>query len=356
MKLDPLFWSGRRVFLTGNTGFKGSWMSIWLKFMGAEVRGFALEPPSKPNLYELTNCGNDTDTTKGDIRDFSVLSRALNEFNPSVVIHMAAQPLVRLSYTAPLSTFETNVMGTANLLEACRSCKSVQAIVNVTTDKCYENREWVWGYRETDPMGGSDPYSASKGCAELVTTAFRRSFFETEGSPTVCSARAGNVIGGGDWADDRLLPDIFRALKAGEELQIRYPQATRPWQHVLEPLHGYLLLAQHAVLNPLLADGAWNFGPRDEDILSVGDVVKFVGTKRGDLKWSFRAEEVLHEATLLKLDISKAVSQLRWTPKWGVHESIARVVDWHSGYDKGLDPLGMCLEQVEEFQNIVCGG
>ena len=176
MKLDPLFWSGRRVFLTGNTGFKGSWMSIWLKFMGAEVRGFALEPPSKPNLYELTNCGNDTDTTKGDIRDFSVLSRALNEFNPSVVIHMAAQPLVRLSYTAPLSTFETNVMGTANLLEACRSCKSVQAIVNVTTDKCYENREWVWGYRETDPMGGSDPYSASKGCAELVTTAFRRSF------------------------------------------------------------------------------------------------------------------------------------------------------------------------------------
>jgi len=261
-KVDPSFWKGKKVYLTGHTGFKGSWLSLWLQSMGAVVKGYSLEPNTKPNLFTEANVEENMNSEFGDIRDLNQISKSMLDFNPDILIHMAAQPLVRLSYQEPVDTYTTNVIGTVNVLEAARGCPNLKAIVSVTTDKCYENNEWDWGYRENEPMGGHDPYSSSKGCAELVTSAYRRSFFNAENSASLASARAGNVIGGGDWADDRLIPDILKAFEKSKPVVIRNPISTRPWQHVLEPLSGYLVLAQELFENGKEYAEGWNFGPK----------------------------------------------------------------------------------------------
>ncbi|MDH4276236.1 MAG: CDP-glucose 4,6-dehydratase, partial [Gammaproteobacteria bacterium] len=307
MAVHAAFWSKKRVFLTGHTGFKGSWLSLWLQNMGAEVCGFAIEPPTTPNLFTTANVSQGMRSTMGDIRDYESVHRAMQLFNPEIVIHMAAQPLVRLSYKEPVLTYSTNVMGTVHVLEAARNVANVRAIINVTTDKCYENKEWVWAYRENEPMGGYDPYSNSKGCSELVTSAYRQSYF-TSDSVAVATARAGNVIGGGDWAEDRLIPDILRAFEMRKPVNIRNPSAIRPWQHVLEPLSGYLMLAQH-----LCSDEgqkyaqAWNFGPNEDDVKPVQWIVEQLANNWGNgATWQMDNALHPHEAHYLKLDISKA--------------------------------------------------
>ncbi|RYY17500.1 MAG: CDP-glucose 4,6-dehydratase [Alphaproteobacteria bacterium] len=313
--VNPTFWSGKRVFLTGHTGFKGSWLSLWLQAMGADLTGFALAPPTDPSLFQAADVAQGMTSIIGDIRDAGALAHALVTASPEIVIHMAAQPLVRASYDDPVGTYATNVMGTVHVLEAVRRAPGVRACVVVTTDKCYENREWVWGYREDEAMGGYDPYSNSKGCAELVTSAYRRSFFGESGTATA-SARAGNVIGGGDWAVDRLIPDILRAVVAGEPVVIRNPHSIRPWQHVLEPLSGYLVLAQSLWTDPTGAAEGWNFGPRDEDARPVQWIVEQLCELWGDGASWVRDERLQpHEANYLKLDISKARARLGWEPR-----------------------------------------
>ncbi len=349
-RVQPGFWQGKKVFLTGHTGFKGSWLSLWLQSLGAVVKGYALAPPTTPALFDVARVADGMASQIGDIRDLSILSASLQDFRPDIVIHMAAQPLVRLSYREPVETYATNVMGTVHLLEAARHCDSVRVIVNVTTDKCYENREWVWGYREDEPMGGHDPYSSSKGCVELVTAAWRRSFFQGENGPVLASARAGNVIGGGDWAEDRLIPDILRAFEQGKPVIIRHPNATRPWQHVLEPLSGYLVLAQslwnerHA-----LAEG-WNFGPREGDARPVRWIVeKLVQDWGSGASWALDAEPQLHEAGYLKLDCSKAHSRLGWQPVWALETALQRIVDWQQAWRAGDDMHGHCLHEIADY-------
>lgn len=331
--VNPTFWKGKKVFLTGHTGFKGSWLSLWLNSLGATVKGYALEPPTTPSLFKEANVNNYIQSTIGDIRDLETLSKSMMDFNPDILIHMAAQPLVRLSYQQPLETYSTNVMGTLHVLEAARRCKNLRAIVNVTTDKCYENKEWEWGYREHEPMGGHDPYSNSKGCAELVTSAYRKSFFTDPDGTLLASARAGNVIGGGDWADDRLIPDILRAFEKENPVIIRNPQATRPWQHVLEPLGGYLVLAQSLVeKGHTFADG-WNFGPKDEDVEPVEWILnKMVGYWGKGASWQLTSDAQPHEAKYLKLDISKARMHLGWTPTWRLDATLHKIVDWHRAW------------------------
>lgn len=347
---DPAFWSGRRVFITGHTGFKGSWLSLWLQGMGAKLAGFALNPPTTPSLFDEAHVAAGMLSTIGDIREAEGLAAAMRAFEPEVVIHMAAQPLVRLSYKDPLLTYATNVMGTAHLLEAVRNTPSVRAVVNVTTDKCYENREWVWGYREDEPMGGHDPYSSSKGCSELVTTAYRKSFF-AGGRVALASARAGNVIGGGDWASDRLLPDVLRAFERDEPVVIRYPKAIRPWQHVLEPLSGYLVLAEQLCSD----DGqryasAWNFGPRDGDAKPVEWIVDRMTAAWGaNAQWRLDAAEQPHEAHFLKLDISKAGSDLGWLPRWRLQTALDEIVHWHRAWLRREDMRELCLEQIGKY-------
>ncbi len=353
--IDTSFWQGRRVFLTGHTGFKGAWLAYWLSRMGAMVYGYSLEPPTEPNAFSILGLPKLLDQTFGDIRDGVSLSEVLLGFKPEIVFHLAAQPLVRLSYKEPRLTFETNVMGTLNVYEAVRACASVRAIVTVTTDKCYENREWVWGYRESDPMGGFDPYSSSKGCAELLSAAYRNSFFSSQHSDSnravaLATARAGNVIGGGDWALDRLVPDCVRSLVAGEEIVIRSPNAIRPWQHVLEPLGGYLLLAQ-----ALYNDGGefaqgWNFGPGDRGVMSVESIVRRVIEQWGSGGYRIEANADLHEAQLLKLDISKARAYLRWNPVYSVNEAIDKTVAWYkSFYDKKSDMAAITSSQIRDY-------
>jgi len=323
----------RRIMLTGHTGFKGSWMACWLQQLGAEVCGYSLPAPSSPAHWGLLAL--DMRSEIADIRDAETLQKVFDEFRPEIVFHLAAQPLVRDSYRIPVETYETNVMGTLNVFEACRATDSVCAIVNVTTDKCYENKEWVWGYRENDPMGGYDPYSSSKGCSELLTASYRSSYFnaETYGSKhqtLLASCRAGNVIGGGDWAADRLVPDIMRAVAEDHAVEIRNPGSTRPWQHVLEPLRGYLLVGQRLLQGEVACATGWNFGPSAEGNISVGEVVRLVKER-----WSridYRLGQILdlpHEANLLKLDCSKACAALDWRPVWSGSESIARTVDWY---------------------------
>lgn len=334
--MNAQFWHGKKVFLTGHTGFKGSWLSLWLQSLGAELTGFALAPPTSPSLFEEAEVAKGMTSLVGDVRDLTALQAALNKAQPEIVIHMAAQPLVRYSYQNPVETYTTNVMGTVHLLESVRHTPSVRAVVNVTTDKCYENKEWAWGYRENEPMGGFDPYSNSKGCSELVTSSYRNSFFKDSGV-ALASARAGNVIGGGDWAADRLVPDILRALEQGQPVSIRNPNAIRPWQHVLEPLSGYLQLAEQlfASRGQSFAE-AYNFGPREEDAKPVQWIVQSICAawiKGGSAaKWEQQAGEHPHEAHYLKLDISKAKARLGWQPKWSLDIALAKIVEWHLVY------------------------
>ena len=310
---------GKRVFITGHTGFKGSWLALWLTKMGATVKGYSLAPSTQPSHWELLNL--DIDSVYADIRDKKKLEKELCDFKPHIVFHLAAQPLVRLSYENPYETYETNVMGTMALLEACRKSTNLQAIVIITTDKCYENKEWVWGYRENEPMGGYDPYSSSKACVELLTSSYRRSFFNIEDFGTkhsilLSSVRAGNVIGGGDWANDRLIPDIMKATSKRETVVIRNPHATRPWQHVLEPLSGYLLLGHKLLEGEKLFADAWNFGPTDSGNIAVGDVITEMQKYWSEIKVQYDSTEELHEAKLLKLDSSKSRIYLKWKPVW----------------------------------------
>lgn len=355
--MNPGFWKGKRVFLTGHTGFKGSWLSLWLQWLGAEVTGYALKPSTNPSLFEVANVAAGMHSIIGDVRDLDSLQKAIQDSSPDIVIHMAAQPLVRYSYSNPVETYATNVMGSVHILESVRNTKSVKAVVNVTSDKCYENKEWVWGYREDEAMGGYDPYSNSKGCAELVTSAFRSSFFNPddykEHGVAVASARAGNVIGGGDWAGDRLIPDFIRAIVAGETVVIRSPNAIRPWQHVLEPLSGYLVLAEKLYNNGNQFAEAWNFGPSDSDAKSVGWIINELVINWAD-RASFRVDASaanFREANFLKLDSSKARMQLGWQPQWDAAETIKRICAWHKAHLNGQDMKAYALGEIQQYQS-----
>ena len=352
--VNPLFWKGKRVFLTGHTGFKGSWLSLWLQSMGAQVVGYALAPPTSPSLFVATNAAEEMTSLVGDIRDFSSLSSAFLKYQPEIVIHMAAQPLVRYSYVNPIETYSTNLMGTVHLLEASRLAGSVRAIVNVTSDKCYENHEWLWGYRENEPMGGHDPYSSSKGCAELVSSAYRSSYFSpmnyANHGVALATARAGNVIGGGDWAEDRLIPDIMNAITHGSPVNIRNPLATRPWQHVLEPLSGYLLLAQKLYEEGASYAEGWNFGPSDEDAKPVLWITERLIDMWGEgACWTLDKNIHPHEAHHLKLDCSKAKARLDWYPRWHLEDALSAIVDWHRAYQHGKNMHELTLHQIRTY-------
>jgi CDP-glucose 4,6-dehydratase len=349
-KVDASFWKGKRVFLTGHTGFKGSWLSLWLQNMGAIVKGYSLDVNSKPALFIEANVEAEMESEIGDIRNLEQLTKSMVSFSPDILIHMAAQPLVRLSYQEPVDTYTTNVIGTVNVLESARKCPNVKGIVAVTTDKCYENKEWEWGYRENEPMGGYDPYSSSKGCSELVTSAYRRSFFSSEDTASLASARAGNVIGGGDWAEDRLIPDILRAFEKSEPVVIRNPLSTRPWQHVLEPLSGYLVLAQELFLNGDEFAEGWNFGPKDEDCKPVSWILdEMVSHWGNNSSWSLDKNSNPHEAGFLKLDCSKASNRLKWDPKWNLQSTLKSIVDWHQHYTNGGDIKKQCLKEINNY-------
>lgn len=349
MLVSDRFWKGRRVLVTGHTGFKGGWLSLWLHRLGARVTGFSLPPPTEPSFFEQTRLCDLVTHIEGDVRDLAAVEAAVRHARPEVVFHLAAQPLVRLSYEQPVETYATNVMGTVHLLDACRRSKGVKAVVCVTSDKCYENREWVWPYREGDPMGGHDPYSSSKGAAELVVAAYRRSFGGT--GTAIASVRAGNVIGGGDWAADRLVPDIVRALIAGELPEIRCPNSVRPWQHVLDALSGYLLVAEG------LVDGrddfacGWNFGPADGDTQPVRWIVNRMLAEWGSsLRWRQPKGRQPHEAVLLKLDSSKARGELGWKPRLPLDQAISRVVEWHRQVADGADAREVSCRQLDEYE------
>lgn len=349
-------WRGRRVLLTGHTGFKGSWLALWLHQLGAEVTGFALPPPTRPSLFDSARVHELLEHVEGDIRDLKAVDGVMGAARPEVVFHLAAQPLVRLSYEQPVETFATNVMGTVHLLDAARRIGGVKAFVCITTDKCYENREWIWPYRENDPMGGYDPYSSSKGCAELAVAAYRRSFFPiediAEGGMALASVRAGNVIGGGDWAADRLLPDLVRALERGVAPEIRFPDAVRPWQHVLEALSGYLKLAEKLLAGDSAFAEAWNFGPADEDARPVSWIVEKLRAA-----WGGSAAEpipftstVPHEAGLLRLDTSKARARLNWAPKLKLQQALEWIVAWHQAVNNGADARDQTLQQLAAYR------
>ncbi|MDP3284513.1 MAG: CDP-glucose 4,6-dehydratase [Desulfobacterales bacterium] len=352
------FFQGKKVFITGHTGFKGSWLSLWLHKLGAQVTGYALDPPTNPSLFKLCRIDELINSVIADIRDLEHLKESLQHARPEIVIHMAAQPLVRDSYAMPVDTFAVNVMGTVNLLEAVRSCDSVKSVVVVTTDKVYENREWLRPYREDEPLGGYDPYSSSKACAELVTAAYRSSFFSrlpTPGFPlqtSIATARAGNVIGGGDWGKDRLIPDCIRALLSGDMVRIRNPHAIRPWQHVLEPLSGYLLLARRLYEEGFLYAEAWNFGPDDIDERPVEWVVRRLCEKWG-VPGLYQIDGGVHhhEAGYLKLDSSKARSKLGWTPVWSLEAAIDETVEWTKAYNNGKNVRNICLNQITQYED-----
>lgn len=351
-RVDPVFWKGKRVFLTGHTGFKGSWLSIWLNQMGAEVKGYALRPNTNPALFDLANIQERISNEFGNIQNYDQLKKSMMDFDPQILIHMAAQPLVRLSYKEPINTYMTNVMGTVNVLEASRSCKNLKSIVSVTTDKCYENKEWVWAYRENEPMGGHDPYSSSKGCAELVTAAYRKSFFFDKHSPALASARAGNVIGGGDWATDRLLPDVLKAFNDGQIVTVRSPYAIRPWQHVLEPLSGYLILAENLFNNGNKYAEAWNFGPKEDDCKDVQWILNQMVNIWGEgVSWELDKNPQPHEATFLKLDFSKAKTLLNWEPKWSIKTVLEKIFDWNKVYLANGDIFKKCIEEINEYNS-----
>jgi CDP-glucose 4,6-dehydratase len=344
------FWRGRKVLITGHTGFKGGWLALWLDNLGAQVHGFSLAPPTEPNFFTTAQVGAGlAGHTIGDIRDLDQLTHAMQTAAPEIVLHLAAQSLVRASYLDPVQTYGTNVLGTVHVLEAVRQCSSVRALVNVTTDKCYENREWIWPYRESDPVGGHDPYSSSKACAELVTSAYRRSFLHESGV-AIATARAGNVIGGGDWAVDRLLPDFFRAAQLRRPMQVRHPQAIRPWQHVLEPLCGYLLLAEQLLEKGQAAAEAWNFGPSEEDARSVHWLLSRLVSLMPGTSWQPLGTEQVHEAATLKLDSAKARGRLKWSPRWGLTEALDKTVEWHLAWVAGAPMRATSLRQIAAHQ------
>jgi CDP-glucose 4,6-dehydratase len=344
------FWQGKKVFVTGHTGFKGGWLSLRLQSLGAKVFGYALNPATTPNFFTVANVSESlASSTIADIRDASSLEKAMLSAQPDIVFHLAAQPLVRYSYAEPVETYATNVMGTVNLFEAVRKTSSVRAVINVTTDKCYENRESLRPYTEDDAMGGYDPYSSSKGCSELVTAAYRRSFLAKAGV-SVATTRAGNVIGGGDWSEDRLIPDFLRAIDKNQPLVIRSPNAIRPWQHVLEPLAGYMLLAEGLFTqNEKFAQG-WNFGPSDEDAQSVAWIVNKLIATMPNASWKIDEQPQLHEANYLKLDSSKARKQLGWQPKWNLETALEKIVDWHQAWHNQNDMRQFSLDQITAHQ------
>jgi len=343
-------YNGTRVLVTGHTGFKGAWLCLWLKYMGAEVMGIGLEPPSEPSMHQVLNLEAMFAESRIDINEYSPLAAALQKFQPEIVFHLAAQALVRPSYEDPLGTLSTNILGTAHVLEACRNTPSVRAVVVVTSDKCYQNKEWCWGYRENDPMGGHDPYSASKGCAELVTASYTNSFFPSDlyGSKhhvAIASARAGNVIGGGDWGKDRLVPDCIRALCSGQSIRIRTPLAFRPWQHTMECLSGYLLLGERLLLHGPQFGGSWNFGPTDRsDIWPVERVVQHLCSQWGEGEYEIEGGEQPHEARMLSLDCSKALHELKWRPRYKVGQALAETVNWYKEWAADPSP-----EHMREF-------
>ena len=354
--IDPLFWKNRRVFITGHTGFKGGWLCLWLERLGAKVTGFSLEPPTQPNLFEQAHVADSVHTIFADIRDFSRLKAAIDDCQPSVVLHMAAQSVVRRGYDDPIETYSTNVMGTVHVMEALRQLKRPCVMVNVTSDKCYTNREWVWGYREDEPMGGRDPYSNSKGCAELVTTAYRESFFPAgsieEHGVALGSARAGNAIGGGDWTSNQLIPDAMRAFLAGQPCLIRNPASIRPWQFVLEPLHGYLVLAERLSKEPKLFASGWNFGPVDTDAQPVEAIMRELVRLWGrNAAWTLDSTSHPREANFLKLDISKSRASLPWRPVLPLKEALNWIVNWYQAFEGGADMRAVTLKQIMEFES-----
>jgi CDP-glucose 4,6-dehydratase len=341
--------AGRRVLVTGHTGFKGGWLALSLVRLGATVRGYALDPATVPSLFQSAGISSLVDDIRGDIRDAASLDRALRDFAPEVVFHLAAQPLVRHSYADPVGTYATNVLGTAHLLESIRTVPSVRAAVVVTTDKCYLNREWLWGYRETDPLGGYDPYSSSKACAEILCASYRSSFF-ARNQMLLATARAGNVIGGGDWSEDRLIPDLIRGFIAGEPVPIRHPLSVRPWQHVLEPIAGYLLLAEKLLAGQERFADAWNFGPYDEDVWPVEEIATMMARQWGaGATWYRDGNEGVHEAGLLKLDSSKARAELGWQPRLRLRTSLEWLVDWYQAWRQGKEMQSFTLNQIAAY-------
>ena len=349
--IDPIFWKGRKVFITGHTGFKGSWISLWLGQLGAKVTGYALEAPTNPSIFQITKVDKVlVNSIHGDMRDAATLTNAMLDAEPEIVIHMAAQSLVRDSYTDPVGTYSTNVMGAVNLLEAVRKTPSINAVLNITSDKCYENKGWIWGYRENEAMGGHDPYSSSKGCAELVSLAYRRSFLQEAGI-ALATARAGNVIGGGDWAKDRIVPDAISAFIENKPLIIRNPMAIRPWQHVLEPLSGYLTLCQQLINHPEEYAEGWNFGPNDEDAEPVSILADTMVRLWGNnAQWLLDEGEHPHEAHYLKLDCSMAKTLLKWKPIWGLGHALDETVKWYKSWHNKKDMCEFTLRQIESYQ------
>jgi CDP-glucose 4,6-dehydratase len=355
--MERAFWKGKRVLLTGHTGFKGSWLALWLQDAGAEVLGYSLAPPTEPSLFLLADLAAGMKHVLGDVRDREHLLRVFQTFQPEVVFHLAAQALVRESYRRPVETFETNLMGSVHLLEAIRATAGVKAAVVVTTDKCYENQEWVWGYREDDRLGGHDPYSASKACAELATACFTRSFFPTEShgehGVALATARAGNVIGGGDWAPDRIVPDLLRARSAATPLRLRNPAAVRPWQHVLEPLDGYLTLASRLYRDGPSFSGAWNFGPDDRDCRPVAEVVGTLARLLGvGLPWEQEPTAQPHETQALRLDCAKARRLLGWRPRLDLDTALAWVAQWFGDWNRGANVRAISLRDIARFEEL----
>lgn len=355
--MNPAFWKNKRVLITGHTGFKGSWLSLWLQGKGTCVIGYALPPPTTPSFFEIGEIAEPMVSIEGDVRDLEYLISVIKKHEPEIVIHMAAQSLVRYSYQHPLETYETNVMGTLNVLEAIRQTRTVRAALIITSDKCYQNREWVWGYRENDAMGGNDPYSSSKGCAELVTNAYRKSFFskseKSEPRVYVASARAGNVIGGGDWGEDRLIPDIMKAVINNKSVVIRNPNAVRPWQHVLEPLNGYLGLIENLWKQGSQFEGGWNFGPIDDDCKPVGWILKALNNLwDGGIQWELDTVENPYEASYLKVDSSKSSNLLGWSTKLPVSKALAWVVEWYQDYLRQQNMRRLSEEQIQRYEEL----
>lgn len=348
------FWNNKKVFITGHTGFKGGWLSLILKTAGAKVAGYSLKPPTLPSFFEIIDRNAGIESYIHDIRDLNTLKKKLTQSSPEIVFHLAAQSLVMESYKDPVDTYTTNVIGTLNLLEAIRTVKSVRSVVIITTDKCYENKEWIWPYRETDPLGGYDPYSSSKACAEIVTASMRRAFFDPERNPVnhvgIATARAGNVIGGGDWAKDRLIPDFIRAILNNEKIIIRHPMAIRPWQHVFEPLSGYMLLAEKLFYEGTKYSEAWNFGPDPSDVRTVEWIInKLYELWQSKPNFVISDQENVHEAQQLRLDCSKARTLLNWEPKWSLETALKMIIEWISVYKKQGDVYKICLKQIEQF-------